>query len=349
MKMRPKEKFAMVFLLLLLILTSSLMPPVFSSRESLKELDDLLLSKRTSEAEKNNSKKQLLSVIQPIEYEKAVDVVFDTPEAYHSYNASIINTEHGYDMICRTAKGRTNKNFFLRYDKNLNLLRQQEIQVPSHLTMGIDEDYPIVDCRLFLWNGEIWYTGWFYKSGQTVQKFAVGKLGTYVDDIPTAFQSLIRFMGPKEERWEKNWMQVLTNNRLQFIYLYDPFVLLEPNLETSECKKVFSYSPPLDFSRFRGSADPIEFENGYLMMVHERLDWKYTHRFVYLNRDFIITKISLPFIFTHVGTEFCLAMTKDHSEKKIILPVSIEDADVKLLFLDLEYVKNLLYDIPTTH
>ena len=110
---------------------------------------------------------------------------------------------------------------------------------------------------------------------------------------------------------------------------------------------VIEYQLPLDLSNFRGSAAPIEFENGYLMLVHEVVhhnegERTYTHRFVYLNKKFNIEKLSDPFIFMHQGIEFCLSMTLSHDKTKLILPIGIEDNKAYLCFLDINTVQSSL-------
>jgi len=140
------------------------------------------------------------------------------------------------------------------------------------------------------------------------------------------------------------------NSSLYLIYGYDPFTIYEPNLETGESKTVLSYESDLDFSRFRGAAAPIPFDGGYLMLVHEVTFLEdsyrcYLHRFLYLDREFKITKISDPFVFKHFGVEFCTSMTLDHEETILILGIGIEDREAFLGFLDLNHIRNLLKQI----
>ena len=299
----------------------------------------------------------------------------DGSGTYAAYNPSIIKTDLGYDMICRTSnltkdnwegtggEVRRNRGFFLRYDKSFNLLGEQEIKIPTHLVSDlVTPNLLLMDYRLFDWNGASWFSSWFYLKGkERIQKFSACKLDgsqdvipttiesfTYFgsqDVIPTMIESFTHFTGPTEKRWEKNWLHI-PGDTLRFIYIYDPFVIVEANIESGETQTVFTYKPSLDFTYFHGSAAPVEFEDGYLAMVHETHVYRsYTHRFVFMDKNFVITKLSLPFTFTHVGVEMCLAMTIDHSGKKLVIPFGIEDVEAKIAIVDLEQVKKMLIEV----
>jgi hypothetical protein len=134
------------------------------------------------------------------------------------------------------------------------------------------------------------------------------------------------------------------------IYSYDPFILYKINAENGTCEKVREYEPAYDFSHFRGSAAPIEFDNGYLVLVHEIVlsDDKrhYLHRFLYFDQDFNLIKLSKPFTFFHKGIEYCCGMTMDHANQTCILSIGLEDQEAYLAFIKLEDVRALLELLP---
>src|SRR5204862_471745 len=125
-----------------------------------------------------------------------------------------------------------------------------------------------------------------------------------------------------------------------------PFVICIPQGQGS--KFLTLYEPKHDFTRFRGSTPPIEFDEGYLLLVHEHVDngqRNYMHRFLFLDKDFNIKKMSLPFIFMHKGIEYCCGMTIDHTEKNLIMGLGIEDREAYLFITDLDTVRTLLEPI----
>ena len=86
------------------------------------------------------------------------------------------------------------------------------------------------------------------------------------------------------------------------------------------------------------------------MLVHEVVHFPenrrcYLHRFLYLDENFKITKVSKPFIFQHIGVEYCWSMTLDHTESELILPIGIEDREAYLCFVDLDTIRSLLYSL----
>ncbi|MBA3721551.1 MAG: hypothetical protein H0W88_04025 [Parachlamydiaceae bacterium] len=72
----------------------------------------------------------------------------------------------------------------------------------------------------------------------------------------------------------------------------------------------------------------------------------YLHRFLYLDKNLIVQKISKPFIFRHMGVEFCCGMTFDHSYKNLIMTIGIEDREAYFSIIDLDSVQSLLESLP---
>lgn len=116
--------------------------------------------------------------------------------------------------------------------------------------------------------------------------------------------------------------------------------------EASEC---WAQDHLHDFSRFRAAAGPINFDDGYLMLVHEEVEtdrhFDY-HRFVYLNKQFQITQTSNLFTFKHQGIERCTSMVMDYAGEKFIFPVNFEESEFGFCYVDLETVRSMLKTLP---
>jgi hypothetical protein len=158
---------------------------------------------------------------------------------------------------------------------------------------------------------------------------------------------LVPLLGPDPHRCEKNWLPFVKDGSLCAIYSCAPFTIYKPDLETGDCEAVLSYEPDEDFSGFRGSAAPIKYKDGYLMLVHETVQFEdqsrnYLHRFLYLDKNFIVKQFSKPFIFFHRGIEFCCSMTIDHAGKELVMAVGVEDCQAYLYVVNLETVQSLL-------
>lgn len=100
-----------------------------------------------------------------------------------------------------------------------------------------------------------------------------------------------------------------------------------------------------DLSRFLGVAGPINFGNGYLMLVREEVEAERHfdfHRFLLLDNPFHLTQIAKLFTFKHKSVELCSSMVTDHEGKNLILPVNFEENE----FGFLETVRSMLESLP---
>lgn len=292
-----------------------------------------------------------------------------TTERFHPMNPCITKTDQGYEVICRavnyTQKGAKefhtndengifrNKNFLLNYSKELKILSQKELvenlyreRIRSCSLEGIE------DCRLFQYNKALWFTCTTCDTNPTGQRqISLCKLSDDKTSEIVPVEKLVPLKGPDLSRCEKNWLPFVKDGSIHLIYSFDPFLILRPNLETGHCTPVLEYQPTHDFTRFRGSAAPIEFDHGYLVLVHEvvlhtNYERCYLHRFLYLDKNFVIKEASLPFTFLHQGVEFCCSMTYDHSGKHLILPIGIEDREAYLCTVSVDTVRDLLKPLP---
>ena len=163
--------------------------------------------------------------------------------------------------------------------------------------------------------------------------------------------SFLPLKGPYPDRCEKNWLPFYKDGALHAIYSYEPFTVLRVDEESGECTREISYESQHNFSSFRGSAGPIPFDNGYLIIVHEVIflptqERIYTHRFVFLDKEFKIQKVSRPFCFKHEGVEYCCGMTLDHEEKKLLITCGIEDSSAYIASVDVKTVRSVLRELP---
>ncbi len=207
------------------------------------------------------------------------------------------------------------------------------------------------DCRIFHFNKGIWFS---CNTGDTNPfgnfQISLCKLGNAIREDSIKVEKLIPMQGPDPYRCEKNWLPFLKDNQLHFVYSYDPFLVYTPDIKTGQCEKSIEYVPAFDFSHFRGSAAPIAFDKGYLLLVHEVIlnsDYSrcYLHRFLFLDEKFTVTKISKPFYFAHHGVEYCCSMTLNHEANELIIPIGIEDTEAHIYFFDCDAIRSLLYPL----
>lgn len=337
---------------------------------------DLMLRKNVPKYIKEQAYQNILFYVENLKHAEFQPIAPELPliqegsdEHYHPMNPSIQKTEQGYELILRAVnytqtganyfhtidKGgifRT-RNFLLHYDKGFKLLGQQEIieNLPREKTPGRYVE-GLEDCRIFKMHDDLWFTCNTSDTNFTgTIQISLCKLENQPRGGAVHVQQLIPLLGPDPYRCEKNWLPFMKDGELYTLYSYDPFFIYKPNIATGECEPHISYQPVHDFSHLRGSAGPVDWdEGGYLMLVHEVVFRNharyYLHRFIELDKNFIIQRASKPFTFRHLGVEYCCSMTLDHSRKKLILPIGIEDHEAYLSSIDLDHVRALLRPLP---
>lgn len=337
--------------------------------------NDLLIQKNVPWSLKELTYRNLLFYVSKLSPLRTMPIDFSLPpivaggnEHYHPMNPSIRKTAKGYQVICRsvnylqtgaktfsttdpTGVFRT-RNFLLDYDRFFSLQDEKEIienlprtRIRSFNLEGLD------DCRIFSLHDELWFS---CNTGDTnpcgTFQISLCKLAEKTDAPVIYVEKLIPLKGPDPHRCEKNWLPFIHEGTLSFIYSYAPFLLYTPELKSGNCATALSYESGYDFSHFRGSAAPIPFDDGYLMLVHEVVlqeDYSrcYLHRFLFLDKSLRITKLSKPFFFDHRGVEYCCSMTLDHSGQQLIIPIGLEDREAHLYFYDCNQIRSLLHSL----
>lgn len=338
--------------------------------------NDLILRKNVPDYLKANTHRNLLFYVENLNNTSFMPIDIELPlivegleDKYNPMNPSIQKTDLGYKVICRTVNytqqgAKTfhtvdpdgifrTRNFLVHYTPDFKIVSQQEIiedlprdRIRTFSLEGLD------DCRIFEYKNSSWFT---CTTGDTNPfgnfQISLCKLDPSAPTKTVDVEKLTPLQGPDPYRCEKNWLPFVKNDELYAIYSCFPFTIYKPNPETGECTTALSYEPKYDFSSFRGGAAPIKFDGGYLMLVHEVVLFPdssrcYLHRFLHLNDEFVVQKISKPFTFQHKGVEYCCSMTIDHSGTQLILPIGIEDREALLCFIDLQTVRSLLHELP---
>lgn len=341
--------------------------------EGFSAANRLIFNKNTPPHIKETTYKNFLFYVENLKIAKQIPIEIELPplfensnEKYNPMNPSIKKTKEGYNLICRTVnytqeKGNNyrsrdphdptvrTKNFLVAYDPSFKMMGQREIieNIPR-------ERYPssvlgLEDCRLI----ESDRYHWIFSTTFDTHAGTVGQTLCRIENNSDAKRALlvekfIPLQGPEPGRCEKNWLPFVRNGELLAIYGYDPLTILKIDRETGACEVLSKKESKHDFSKFRGSAPPIEFDSGYLLLVHEVVftdQRTYLHRFVYLDSDLNITKVSKPFTFLHKGIEYCCGMTMDGDQKQCILSVGIDDKEARLLFVDCSHIQNILEEI----
>jgi hypothetical protein len=221
-------------------------------------------------------------------------------------------------------------NVMLELDNDLEITRivPMRDQDPTPRT-----GYPVhgfEDCRLFK-------MGQHFEVTATVCDFTVEgtreivrcKLG---DDYAILEAAPLR--GAWSTYDQKNWMPILGNSELAYSLL--PTVVLDSQDLTIVRGSVEDL--PHANRHLRGGSQLIPFHLGYLCLVHD-VTWSgsyrtYLHRFVWLDNDLVVRKMSDLFYFEHRGIEYCCGLAHDDDGSRLVASYSVNDASANLATFD---------------
>lgn len=343
------------------------------SEEGRKAADRLILNRGVPGALKDQTYKNMIFYAPVLKEAKIEAIKIVLPpiregmtDTYSPMNSSIQKIPGGYRILCRTVNyirnGISNftlkepdcisktRNFLIDYDLDFNVISQKEI-VEQFPRIWISSRWEgLEDCRLFA-NGQnpSWFTCATIGTHPNTIGQSLCKLSSDHSGSTILVDQLIPLKSPEEWRCEKNWLPFIKEGQLHMIYSYDPFVIYKVDQQSGDLETVIHEKPARDMSRFRGSAAPIEWGEGYLLVIHEVIPDHdklfYMHRFMQLDKDLKITSLSKPFFFKQKGLEYCCGMTLDHSGKNLLLTIGVDDREAYLVTIDLAHVKSLLEPI----
>lgn len=143
---------------------------------------------------------------------------------------------------------------------------------------------------------------------------------------------------------EKNWMPFIYDNKLCVIYEQHPLTI--HSISNDGNYQVISKNDTIDIAKeFRGSTGPIKYNDGYLYLIHEvnyYPKWIYQHRFIYMDNEFKMKKISKLFSFIHIGIEFACGLCLSHNTDNYIITFGVRDGEAYRLEINKESIDLML-------
>ncbi len=290
---------------------------------------------------------------------------------YHSMNPSIIRTENGYLFLCRGVnydltdgsyhihavdqKVRT-KNILVRTDRQLIPISQHEIVDHADYTRYPSRVVGFEDCRLFQVGEELWFTCTTGESkAEFLPQIGIGKIPSPPWENTIPITTFVPLEGPSPGRCEKNWLPFACGGQISVIYTYSDTIALLigmedgiPDGETSE----FSRKVTNEYAcQFRGSGGPIPFDDGYLAVIHE-VSFPdnvrhYFHRFVWIDDQFKLRKVSPLWRFDDQRIEFCAGLCRSHQDGQLLLSYGVNDNKAAIISVDIDQVRKMLADLPS--
>lgn len=148
---------------------------------------------------------------------------------------------------------------------------------------------------------------------------------------------------------QKNWIPILKDNILYFVYSIDPFVIVRTNTMTGECDMVRTIDVKYPFQRkenqfLRGSTQAVPYNGGYLALAHVTTEVghtkKYHHFFVHIDSSLRNVQISNKVCFGRCAP-IQFAMGLSIIGENAYITYGENDCDAKLTKMSLKEIKSL--------
>lgn len=209
-------------------------------------------------------------------------------------------------------------NGLLYADKDLNIISDIIMFNNIYNTTPKSHVLGFEDLRLFEFNNKLYFIA--TQNEYSLRGNNQMVVGEYSIEHKTYYNFNI-IKSPNNELCEKNWLPVINNNEVVYIYNWCPLQLGKIN-ENNELVIYKKYDVPSIFNLFRGSAIPV-YDNDnkiYYSLTHSVIfpndnvsNRQYFHTIVVLDINLKPIKYSIPFFFKKFNIEYCLglAVNKD--------------------------------------
>ena len=304
---------------------------------------------------------------------KAKQITFIPPDSYRPMNPSVcrlgdkmvinvrsvnyrIGDDGRYVMPEHEPDIRT-RNFLFELHEDLTFSSMGEVFEPADLPpMAWTGVQGFEDLRLFTSRGKLWSISSVRQmSSDGCNEMVVAMIST---EAGNARLSNWKVLTQQTRQVEKNWIPVMSRDTgwsaddgpgatvlKCFIYRCDPFRTVDSLGNTIEERGL-----PIVAREWGGSSQAIPFDDGYLMVVHERIprpgfgQRQYQRRFVWLDSDLHIRKLSRRFSLTETGQgEFCCGICWHPDGERLVLSWGVLDREAWLGTIGADDVRRMLY------
>lgn len=307
-----------------------------------------LLKKRLPNNINNSVERNLIFYLPQLDYDSLSELKIQlTKPEYNICNPSVVNIDGNLVYNIREVS------YTFDIDRNVYIY-DDVIETINHLdsnTITYEKTnlYPetivgFEDVRLISYNHDIWGIA----TSQMTNQEHMNEMILFKLDDKYEMTNILRLKGYEDSKCQKNWMPIIYNDSMCFVYSFDPFIVLCPNLNTGLCTIVKNKQFGFNMTQYRGSSQFINYKNGYLGIIHTVIfvpyknDFrrKYIHRFVYLDSDLETIKISNSFYLKQISIEFVcgLAMIND----MLYISFGFEDKQAYVATISSEKVLNML-------
>lgn len=233
------------------------------------------------------------------------------------------------------------KNYMLTLDDYLDV---EKSQLVVDLSTRPRNNYPVrgyEDCRLFSWRGTRWMSATICDALEFDPANNTGasniEMCLLMLDENDNITETYPMRGPWSKHPQKNWIPVVREGDLKFIYSVKNMHLIgmyPDDLRGQQIVREYSSGPIRDWTHdpeeLRGSSQAVRVTTGpqkgsWLYLVHDRT---YASRFVLADDVLRVKGITEAFYFVKPGIEFCAGLAVDG--ERLVASYSVRDATVEL-------------------
>lgn len=230
--------------------------------------------------------------------------------------------------------------YLAEFDNGLNLEKVVEINRPTGFPEPQTRDVlDVEDLRLIPYRGELWANGCVLE--QNLQFWREQFLMKINPDTGEATEwRRIDPQGlPKQN--EKNWMPLIGSGCLQWMYRPGWVMYADGQFPVKNGTK-------LAIDQFSGGGQVIPFDAGWLAIIHEArpdpVNGKrfYQHRFIWFDDQYVLQKVSRPFVFFDRQIEFAAGLAH-YSPTHLVVSFGVLDREAWLATISENDVRALIW------
>jgi glycosyltransferase involved in cell wall biosynthesis/predicted GH43/DUF377 family glycosyl hydrolase len=279
------------------------------------------------------------------------EIAIEIRPRWPAFNPSIAPDGDGFRMIVRTANYRIepgvlhadgvlhNLNYLLHLDPDLSVTAIEPLVDRAAVRRYPSSVRGFEDLRLFCADGE-WYasaTACELEPGDWRQIALLHLRDNEIVEVAPLPR-------PDPRRHEKNWMPLVLDERVCFVYSCAPTVVLACDPQTAVVSEVGRRPGPASAQALRGGSQGVRIGELWLFAVHEVVSdagiLRYLHRFVALDDALGLVGSTPPFSFTGDPVEFCAGMARRGDD--LVLSFGVSDAAAGLVVVAAAEVLSLL-------
>lgn len=283
-----------------------------------------------------------------------------TPDGYKPGNISITSSADGFVALVRAVNyDLLESGFFDRHgdtsfrQRTILCRLDNRLQIASSAEVFQPEDMPpprhldslgFEDPRPFIWRERLWCLSCIRQMNDEGRAEMVLARIDRTSSNRFVFTDWRVLPSGTQPQWEKNWMPQMVDDQLRLVYSVDPTRIITDAGET-----LFLEAAPIAAENFRGGTQCIPFDGGWLMVTHE---WElagtrrnYFHRFIWLDADNRLARLTRRFFFRRVASEFAAGLAWNLTGDHLIISFGTDDHDPALAVVEADEVRRVLLAI----